>query len=147
MLQELKLVIPAIRARHGDVAIISCLVQVKDKYMKGFIAETVNSMIMSSADQYLSPKSEVIALLENYVGIWYKDKVSIPLLSDEDIVLFFPVVAGLSSDCIVNILPRIIKLLADDLDQLKQIFSKILNSRPPPLSKVQLLINLHRYLV
>jgi hypothetical protein len=73
---------------------------------------------------------------------------------NRDIRLIIPILGGLSKEAVEARLPYLILELKDDLpgegrmsktDYLLQCFSRITNSRPPPLSRAHLLVSLHRF--
>jgi hypothetical protein len=70
------------------------------------------------------------------------------VINNKNIKLFIPLIGGFTSQVIINLLPLIIQTLINEPnDKLKKTFTRIVQTRPPPLSKVALLTQLHRYFI
>jgi hypothetical protein len=61
-----------------------------------------------------------------------------------DFRLVMPLLGGLQGAEIEAALPRIVGMYAEDKESLKIAFGRITKARPPPMSKVALLLALHR---
>lgn len=58
---------------------------------------------------------------------------------------FIPLLGGFSVETLENIyLPDLVKIFSDKPDKLRAAFHRIVNARPPPLTKTALLVSLHR---
>jgi hypothetical protein len=64
---------------------------------------------------------------------------------DDDFKLFLPLISGLSADLIEKCLPRIIRIHGEDIEGLESVFNRIIKARPPPMTKSNLLVALHRF--
>ncbi len=141
----LKDIIPAIHHTHSVTEIFK-LIGIRDKNARPLIAFTLSLL---QHDFSKPAESNLIEMVLQYLGIpESSDSTSwsnIMLIdNDEDFSLLLPIISGLSRDSVERCLPRIIHFYGDDSDGLETIFTRIIKARPPPLSKTDLFVALHR---
>lgn len=70
--------------------------------------------------------------------------VALAELNDGDFKLMLPLLSGFSAAEVQSNLYRLLKTCGEDSEALQLVFNRITKSRPPVLSKTQLLVDLHR---
>lgn len=136
---EIKIILPALLQYTRDPVLVFKIVSsVKDPKALKLIEYILQLMV---PDFTVLPKQLLVEEIFKFVN---KSDTFHDVDDDAQFRLFLPVIGGLSSNAIELALPRIIKLFNEDLDNLKDIFSRIIKVRPPVIARAKLLALIHR---
>ena len=124
-----------------------------------FLSQTVEEVLDLLLDTPSSAVSIILLVLQEAykeerippsITVVSKVRAYAAKLSDEDsLKVQMLIIGGLTPDEVEKLLPKIVKYFgAQKLgkDELGKVLVRIIRARPPPMSKVSLLLKLHRYI-
>lgn len=150
---ELKNVIPVI-AKKKNVEEVFNLLARSDPCARPIVE---HCLALLHSDIHMPATPKMIIAVKSYIATYTKDASSEITLTDtsmanisvaSNLELILPILGGLLPADIELILPTVISKLQGETppntDGLKHVFSKIIQARPPPLTKSALILLLHR---
>ena len=82
---------------------------------------------------------------EYYMRTYHETLFTIEPFSDEDLSIYALLINGASLDIIEIMIPKLLKLYGEsNMEEMKVYFNKLTKSRPPAMTKANLLVFLHR---
>lgn len=102
------------------------------------------ALVVLHRDETLPAAPTMIAKVKEYLTEIVDTSKPEDMRIIDDIRTLIPLLGGMQSQEILNLLPTIMKSFINDLDTLKLAFCRIVQSRPPALSRKELLSYLHR---
>ena len=101
-------------------------------------------LLVLNRDETLPASSTMIIKVKEYLSEIVDTSKSEEERALDDIRTLIPLLGGMQSQEILTLLPTIMKSFVNDLDTLKLAFCRIVQARPPALSRKELLSYLHR---
>jgi len=101
-------------------------------------------LLVLNRDETLPASSTMIIKVKEYLLEIVDTSKSDEEKALDDIRTLIPLLGGMQSQEILTLLPTIMKSFVNDLDTLKLAFCRIVQARPPALSRKELLSYLHR---
>ena len=166
--EELRVIIPAILPSHPDIQIFEVISEVNDLQAKILIAYILGLL---HTDYSRPAKPALIEKVYLFAGGVVPEKpepaneqltdvtTTTPasgstsfvsnitlneIKEEQNFRMFIPLIGGLPGAAIESALPRIIGLFSEDMEGLEGVFLRIIKARPPPMTKANLMIALHR---
>ena len=149
---ELSYIIPVVSQKNPPEKIFEVMSKSSTSNARPLLIVVLNVMLQDftnppSANLLSSVREFIISASSTFTREEVpSDSILFDQMSDDDFKLFVPLIASIPSAEIEKYLPRIIRIFIEssEADYLKFIFSRITKARPPPLTKVKLLVHLHR---